>query len=133
MPFVQAGAVRLHYREQGSGPEPLVFVHGFLGSAHAWDAVCQRLAPRYHAYAFDLRGAGQSDKPDGDYSLAVFAEDLELATRALGVDTFSLVGWSLGGGVAMQYAVRHAARLRHLVLVASLPSDGFAGDWDAVL
>jgi pimeloyl-ACP methyl ester carboxylesterase len=84
MPFVQAGDVRLHYVEHGSGPEPLVFIHGYIESVYAWSETLPRLPERYHAFAFDLRGVGLSDKPASDYGPDVYARDLHLATRPLG-------------------------------------------------
>jgi pimeloyl-ACP methyl ester carboxylesterase len=124
MPFVQAGDVRLHYTERGSGPEPLVFVHGFTSSCRAWQEIQDLLPDRYRAIFIDLRGAGESDKPDGAYGPAVYADDLNVATRELGLDTFTLIGHSMGGVTGMQFAVTHPERLRKLVLVAPAPAGG---------
>ncbi|MBI2761883.1 MAG: alpha/beta fold hydrolase, partial [Chloroflexi bacterium] len=76
MPFVQAGDVRLHYVERGSGPEPLVFVHGFTSSSRAWEEIHDLLPDRYRAIFIDLRGAGASDKPAGAYGPAVYVNDI---------------------------------------------------------
>jgi pimeloyl-ACP methyl ester carboxylesterase len=125
MPFVQAGDVRLHYRDHGRGDEPLVFVHGYTSSHHDWDETLPRLPDRYRAYAFDLRGAGTSDQPGHGYTIAQYAEDIHLATRALGLERFALIGHAMGGAIGMELAVRHPEQLRSLVLVAPAPADGF--------
>ncbi|MGH2588855.1 MAG: alpha/beta fold hydrolase [Dehalococcoidia bacterium] len=124
MPYVRAGDVQLHYVEHGSGDEPLVFVHGYTGSLRDWDEVLPRLPANVRAFAIDLRGAGDSDRPGSGYAIPQYAEDIHLATRALGLDTFTLIGHSMGGGTAMQFAVTHPDRLRRLVLVAPVSSDG---------
>jgi pimeloyl-ACP methyl ester carboxylesterase len=128
MPYVQAGEVRLHYVEKGSGPEPLVFVHGFTSSQRNWEEIHPYLPDRWHSFFLDLRGAGESDKPASGYGPAVYARDIDLATRALGLDTFTLVGHSMGGLTAMQFAVTYPQRLRRLVLVAPAPSNGLQVD-----
>lgn len=128
MPFVQAGDVRLHYIEHGAGGEPLVFIHGYTSSTNNWIETLPRLPDRYHAHAFDLRGAGESDKPAGGYGPPIYAEDIHRATRALGLDTFTLIGHSMGGLTGMQFAVRYPERLRKLILVAPAPSNGLVMD-----
>lgn len=125
MPFVQVGDVRLHYVEHGAGDEPLVFVHGYTATHHAWDETLPRLPDRYHAYAFDLRGCGESDRPGHGYTIAQYAEDVALAMRALGLETFTYVGHSMGGVIGMQLAITHPERLRRLILVAPAPANGF--------
>jgi pimeloyl-ACP methyl ester carboxylesterase len=124
MPFVQAGDVRLHYVQQGEGEEPLVFVHGYTGGLRDWEEILPLLPPTVRAYAFDLRGAGESEKPGRGYTIPQYAADIERATRELGLDTFTLIGHSMGGGVAMQFAVSYPERLRRLVLVAPVSSNG---------
>ena len=124
MPRIQAGEIELNYVEHGSGDEPLVFIHGYTGSLRDWEETLARLPHGFGGYALDLRGAGDSDRPGSGYNIPQFAEDIHQATRALGLDTFTLIGHSMGGGTAMQFAVTHPERLRKLVLVAPVPSGG---------
>jgi len=124
MPYVNAGGVNLHYVQQGSGDEPIVFIHGYTGSLRDCEETLARLPAGYTGYAIDLRGAGESDRPGHGYNLPQFAADVDAATRALGLETFTLVGHSMGGGTAMQFAVSYAERLRKLVLVAPVSSGG---------
>lgn len=132
MPRVQAGDVSLNYIQRGSGAEPVVFVHGYTSSYHNWDDTLPRLPENYTAYAFDVRGAGESDRPGRGYNIPQYAEDIHLATRALGLETFHYVGHSMGGVTGMQLALAHPERLRKLVLVAPAPADGVTGVDQAV-
>lgn len=124
MPYVQAGLVRLHYAQHGDGDEPLVFIHGYTSSHKNWSDTLERLPSRFTSYAIDLRGAGDSDRPGDGYTIPQFAEDIHLATRELGLDTFTLIGHSMGGGTGMRFAANYPERLRKLILVAPVPSDG---------
>lgn len=124
MPFVQAGDVKLHYVEHGSGDQPLVFIHGYTSSLRNWDVTLPLLPAKFRSFAFDLRGAGDSDRPGHGYNIQQYAEDVHLATRALGLDTFTLIGHSMGGVTGMQLAISHPERLRNLILVAPAPADG---------
>src|SRR3954465_257826 len=109
---------RVTYTEAGSGPLVLL-LHGIAGSGHTWDAVVPRLAERAHVIAPDLLGHGESAKPRGDYSLGAYASGVRDLLAALGHDSATIVGHSLGGGVAMQFAYQFPERCDRLVLVAS--------------
>jgi pimeloyl-ACP methyl ester carboxylesterase len=124
VPRVRAGDVELNYVEHGAGDEPLVFIHGYTGSLRDWEETLARLPAGLKGYAFDLRGAGDSDRPGSGYTIPQFAADIDAATRALGLNTFTLIGHSMGGGTAMQFAVTYPQRLRKLVLVAPVSSNG---------
>jgi pimeloyl-ACP methyl ester carboxylesterase len=107
------------YRLEGHGPL-VVLVHGMAGSGATWDRVIPALAERFTVLAPDLPGHGSSAKPiDGDYSLGAFASIVRDLMVTLGHDRGTIVGQSLGGGVAMQYAYQFPARCERLVLVGS--------------
>jgi pimeloyl-ACP methyl ester carboxylesterase len=107
------------YRFEGDGPL-IVFVHGMAGSRATWDRVVPVLAERFAVLALDLPGHGLSAKPvDGDYSLGSFASVVRDLMMTLGLDRGTIVGQSLGGGVAMQFAYQFPARCERLVLVGS--------------
>lgn len=107
------------YRFEGDGPL-IVLVHGMAGSAATWDRVIPALAERFAVLALDLPGHGSSAKPaDGDYSLGSFASVVRDLMMTLGVDRGTIVGQSLGGGVAMQFAYQFPSRCERLVLVGS--------------
>jgi pimeloyl-ACP methyl ester carboxylesterase len=94
----------------------LLLVHGIADSSATWAEVVPGLAERYVVVAPDLLGHGESDKPRHDYSLGAYANVLRDLMIALGIERATLVGHSLGGGVAMQLAYQHPARCERLVL-----------------
>jgi pimeloyl-ACP methyl ester carboxylesterase len=109
---------RVSYQRAGWGPL-LVLIHGIAGSSDTWDDVIEQLAERYTVVAPDLLGHGASAKPRGDYSLGAYASGLRDLLTALGHDRGTVVGHSLGGGVAMQMAYQFPERCERLVLVSS--------------
>ena len=124
MPSVQAGDVRLHYEERGRGPDLLLLVHGYTACWRWWELALERLDPaRYHVYAPDLRGAGESDKPPSGYNIEQYAEDVFQFCRALGLHNLVYVGHSMGGIIGIQVALSHRELLRGLVLVDPSPAD----------
>ncbi|MDT5094178.1 MAG: hypothetical protein QOH60_3541 [Mycobacterium sp.] len=116
--FVELHGDRVAYRDQGSG-EALLLIHGMAGSSETWRAVMPRLAKNYRVVAPDLLGHGESAKPRGDYSLGAFAVWLRDFLDELGITQATIVGQSLGGGVAMQFVYQHPDYCRRLVLIAS--------------
>ncbi len=109
---------RITYRSAGSGPVVLL-IHGITGSSSTWDDVIPWLAERYCVVAPDLLGHGSSAKPRGDYSLGAYASGLRDLLGVLGHERATIVGHSLGGGVAMQLAYQFPERCDRLVLVGS--------------
>jgi pimeloyl-ACP methyl ester carboxylesterase len=109
---------RAIYRYAGSGP-PVVLIHGMLNSSRHWEAVATRLAERHTVIAPDLLGHGDSATTQGDYSLGAHASGIRDVLSALGVDRATIVGHSLGGGVAMQFFYQFPERCERLVLVSS--------------
>jgi pimeloyl-ACP methyl ester carboxylesterase len=107
------------YRTAGDGPEVVVLIHGITGSSATWLDVMPALAERYTVVAPDLLGHGQSAKPVGDYSLGAYASGVRDLLGALGHECATVVGHSLGGGVAMQMAYQFPERCERLVLVSS--------------
>jgi pimeloyl-ACP methyl ester carboxylesterase len=107
------------YRMAGEGPA-IVLIHGMACSSWAWREVIPLLARSYTVVAPDLLGHGESAKPRGDYSLGAYASGLrDLVVGALGIERATLVGQSLGGGVAMQLAYQHPELCERLVVVGS--------------
>jgi len=109
---------RVGYRSAGSGPA-IVLVHGMAGSSATWRSVMPALAERFTVVAPDLVGHGGSEKPRADYSLGAFASGVRDLMLALGHERATLVGHSLGGGIAMQFAYQFPERCERLVLVSS--------------
>jgi pimeloyl-ACP methyl ester carboxylesterase len=109
---------RVAYRLAGSGP-PIVLIHGITSSSLVWEGVGPRLARHHTVLAPDLIGHGQSAKPRGDYSMGAFASGIRDLTVALGFGPVTMVGHSLGGGVAMQFAYQFPERTERMALVSS--------------
>ena len=110
---------RVSYRVAGEGAPVVLLIHGIAGCAEQWDQVMPLLAERYTVVAPDLLGHGQSDKPRGDYSLGAYAASVRDLLVALGHRRATVVGHSLGGGVAMQFAYEYPPFAERLVLVCS--------------
>jgi pimeloyl-ACP methyl ester carboxylesterase len=109
---------RVAFRMAGSGPA-IVLIHGITASSATWETVGPELARQHTVLAPDLLGHGQSAKPRGDYSMGAFASGVRDLAVALDVDPATIVGHSLGGGVAMQYAYQFPELTQRLALVAS--------------
>jgi pimeloyl-ACP methyl ester carboxylesterase len=106
------------YHRVGNGPA-LLLVHGITSSSRTWRAIMPALAEHYTVIAPDLLGHGRSAKPRGDYSLGAYASGLRDLLVALEIPRATVVGHSLGGGVAMQFAYQFPERVERLVLVDS--------------
>jgi pimeloyl-ACP methyl ester carboxylesterase len=102
----------------GQGPAVLL-IHGIGDCSNTWKHVLPQLARNHTIVAPDLLGHGQSDKPRADYSVAGYANGMRDLLSVLGVDRVTVVGHSLGGGVAMQFAYQYPERCERLVLVSS--------------
>lgn len=106
------------YAEAGSGPV-LLLVHGMAGNFENWREVVEPLASQHTVIAPDLPGHGGSDSWGGDYSLGALAAGLRDLLAALGHERATLVGHSLGGGIAMQFSYQFPEMTERLVLVSS--------------
>ena len=106
------------YRRMGEGPA-IVLIHGITSSSRTWRSVMPALARRHTVIAPDLLGHGGSAKPRGDYSLGAYASGVRDLLALLGIRRVTVVGHSLGGGIAMQFAYQFPERLERLVLVDS--------------
>jgi pimeloyl-ACP methyl ester carboxylesterase len=109
---------RVAYRLAGEGP-PIVLIHGITSSSANWRRVAPLLARHHTVIAPDLIGHGQSAKPRGDYSMGAFASGIRDLVVALGIGPATVVGHSLGGGVAMQFSYQFPERTDRLALVSS--------------
>ncbi|GAA4552397.1 alpha/beta fold hydrolase [Pseudonocardia xishanensis] len=109
---------RRAFRVAGAGPA-VVLVHGIGDSSATWEPIIPALARHHLVIAPDLLGHGHSDKPRADYSVAAYANGVRDLLGVLGVQRATLVGHSLGGGVAMQFAYQFPDRTERLVLIGS--------------
>ena len=119
----EAHEVDLHghravYRTAGQGPT-VVLIHGMINSSRHWEAVAARLARSHRLIAPDLIGHGDAATPRGDYSLGAHAAMIRDLLTTIGVERATIVGHSLGGGVAMQFFYQFPQRTERLVLISS--------------
>jgi pimeloyl-ACP methyl ester carboxylesterase len=123
MSITTIGSQLIHYEAVGRG-RPLVFLHGWLGSWRYWWSSMQELSTQHRTFAFDLWGYGDSSKKPEMYSLNSYVDMLDQFVDRLGIATpLTLVGHSLGAGVALRYAAKHPDKVEGLVTV-SLPLYG---------
>ncbi len=133
MPFVnrtvKVNGLALHYTEWGRpDASPVVLLHGITGHARVWDYVAERLTPGFRVLALDQRGHGDSEAPqDADYRIATMADDLAAFADTLRLERFRLVGHSMGGRIAIQYAAHFPTRLERLVIVDVGPDISLSG------
>ncbi len=109
---------RVIYRMAGNGP-PVVLIHGMVNSSVHWEPVALRLAEDHTVIAPDLIGHGDSAAVRGDYSLGAHASSIRDLLAALGVERATIVGHSLGGGIAMQFFYQFPQRTERLALISS--------------
>lgn len=127
--FATVGGVRLHYLEAGKG-EPVILLHGYAQNSHMWRPLMPLLARTRLVIAPDLRGFGQSSKPDGGYDKKTMAQDIHALVTSLGIKRAMVVGHDIGLMVAYAYAAQFPTEVDRIVLMdAFLPG---VGDWTTV-
>jgi pimeloyl-ACP methyl ester carboxylesterase len=130
--FIEVDGVSIHVLDTAPGRVDLptaILVHGWAGCTRDFQPLLGRLEEGCRWVAFDFPGCGESDKPDMHYTISGMAELVERFREALGVETVDLVGHSLGGQIAVHYAVRYPGRVRRLVLIDPDGIEGEEGCW----
>ena len=117
--YIDVKGVRTRYWEAGSGVQTVVLVHGLGGAIEIWAATIPRLSQARRVIAVDLVGFGRTEKPDGAYDYPFFASFLNDFFDSMKLARAAVIGHSLGGGTALQFAVSHNGRVEKLVLVGS--------------
>jgi len=125
--FVSVAGGKLFYEEQGAGPA-VILIHGGMLDHRMWDPQVEALAQEYRVIRYDVASHGQSPKPEADWRNF---DHLEVLMQELEVETATLVGLSLGGRIAIDFAIAHPDRVRALVLVGpGMSGFPFTGrDW----
>lgn len=120
MPAVRANNVNLYYEQQGTG-EPLVLIPYLAADQACYAFQVADYAKHFTCISVDLRGAGQSDKPDSPYSTELFADDVAAFMQAIGVEKAHISGLSLGAAVGMCLASKHPEKVKTLSLHSAWP------------
>jgi len=118
--YVWVGEVKTRYWSLGTQGSAIVLVHGIGSAIETWALNVEALAQHHRVYAVDLVGSGRSDKPLCSYSLVALAEFIKAFADGLGLNHLSFVGNSLGGGIALQFALLYPQTVEKLVLVNCL-------------
>lgn len=116
--FVRASGVYLRVKEWGAvSAQPIIMLHGIRGYAETFAAVAEALQPDFRVIAFDQRGRGESDwDPGRNYYTDAYVNDVSAVVNHLELDSFDLLGHSMGGINAIAYAVRYPERVRRLII-----------------
>ncbi len=129
MPTIETNGQTLYYEEHGEG-EPLLCVHGLATDTLGWILQVPAFSQRYRTIVFDNRDVGQSSMAEGEYELSDMAQDALGLADALGLDTFHLLGVSMGGAISQEMALAAPERIRSLTLAVTF---GGTGRWGANL
>jgi pimeloyl-ACP methyl ester carboxylesterase len=125
---VPGAGITLHVEEYGpADAPPVLFLHGLGWDRTLWQAMLPAFTGRYRVLVGDTRGHGLSDKPEGPYSISLFADDWDAAITALGLERPAVVGFSQGGMIAQELAARNPGRFACLVLAACAPRAAASG------
>jgi pimeloyl-ACP methyl ester carboxylesterase len=125
MPTVPSRDISIYYEEAGQG-EPLVLIRGLGSDLQAWALQVPALAKHFRVITFDNRGAGRTGAPDKPYTIEGMADDLAFLLSALNVEKASILGYSMGGMIAQEFALKYPAKVEKLILLAtSAKLDGY--------
>ena len=123
---LEINRLKFHYLDWGGDGPPLVMLHGLTGHAHTWDHTAAALSARYHVYALDQRGHGDTDWASR-YGIPAMLGDLLGFLDALQLPVVTLMGLSMGGIVAYQFTAAHPERVSRLVVLDIGPEIAPAG------
>ena len=127
--FAEVNGLRLHYLAAGTG-DPVILLHGYAENSHMWRPLMTELAKTRTVIAPDLRGFGQSSKPDGGYDKKTMAQDIHALAASLGYRRVRVVGHDIGLMVAYAYAAQYPAEVERIVADGRVPAG--VGDWQTV-
>jgi 3-oxoadipate enol-lactonase len=130
MPFLNLDEITVNYRDEGAGPQTMIFVHALGTDLRIWDAVVAETSRRFRCIRYDLRGHGQSSVTSGALSMGQLATDLVRVMDALGIARATLCGISIGGLVAQHVAIHEPERVAGLVLCGTALKIGTAAAWE---
>jgi pimeloyl-ACP methyl ester carboxylesterase len=116
--YVQANGINIHYEEFGTGT-PLILLHGGTSTLEEWKPLLPSFTPHFHVYALDSRGHGKTDNPLGRLSYRTMAEDVAAFIRALDISRPLVCGYSDGGQIVLELAMRYPGLTKALVIGAA--------------
>ncbi len=125
MPVARVNDIELHYQLEGDGAETIVLINGLADDLESWGfQMDDFLAAGYRVLRFDNRGIGASTKPAGPYSSRMLADDAKALVDSLGITDFHLMGVSMGGMIAQEYALAYGSDLRSVTFGCTYAAPG---------
>ena len=120
MPFTENQGARIYWSEEGKG-SPVLLIMGLGWASNMWFRTRPVLAVRYRVVSFDNRGAGRSSVPAGPYSIATMASDAAAVLDSAGIERAHVIGASMGGMIAQEFALQYPDRVLSLTLACTAP------------
>jgi len=114
--YADVNGVKLCYEVFGEG-YPLFLIHGFGAKKESWIAQTPELSKHFKVISLDIRGAGKSERPQTDYTMEIFADDINALMEHLGIDKANIAGWSLGGMIVQNFILKYPERVNKLILI----------------
>ncbi|GAG58408.1 unnamed protein product, partial [marine sediment metagenome] len=114
--FAEINGIKICYEVHGEG-DPVILVHGFGRKKENWIAQFKPFSEHFKIIRFDNRGAGKSDRPKGVYTMEVFVDDIAGLMDYIEIDKAHIVGWSLGGKIVQNFALKYPERVDKMVLI----------------
>lgn len=125
MPIASVNGIDIDYLIEGDGPETIVMVNGLADEKESWGyQTPDLLAAGYRVLTFDNRGVGKSSMPPGPYTTRLFAQDTKALVDSLGLSGFHMVGTSMGGMIAQEYAIAHPGDLKSVTFSSTYAAPG---------
>ena len=118
MSFAIINGVKLSYRVYGTG-FPVILIHGYGAKKEIWNPQIVELRKKYKVITFDIRGTGESDRPNMHYTMKMLAEDVNGLTDSLQIEKAHIVGRSFGGMIAQNFTLLFPQKVEKLVLIAT--------------
>lgn len=115
---IKANGIEMNCERAGEG-DCLVLIHGYTDNLNLWYNQVPAFSKRYKVLTYDVRGFGKTEVRPADYSMALFAEDLYALLRALGIESACVLGYSMGGRIALEFALAHPGMTPGLILANS--------------
>ncbi|MBT3180967.1 MAG: alpha/beta hydrolase [Deltaproteobacteria bacterium] len=120
MTHFNCDGVRIYYEVHGEG-RPLLFINGLAGDTRQWEFMLSHLTSSFQCIIYDMRCAGRSDKPDEEVTVAVYVEEALALLHHLDIKKADILGFSLGGMIAMEFAMTHPEVVDNLILLSTMP------------
>jgi len=118
--FADVNGIKICYDIHGDG-DPVILIHGFSDRKEHWRAQVGALSTHFKVIRMDNRGAGKSDRPNGEYTMEVYASDVAGLINSLGIERSHIIGHSLGGMIAQNFAILYPNRVDKLILINTIP------------